>query len=286
MPGGIAGVVVVYNPPEDFLVFIASYLDDVDILYVFDNSEPPRDDVRVWAEQTEKARYLGGGGNVGVAAALNRAAGAALERGYKWLLTMDQDSLVTPGMIRTLRAAIRDDDEVKVGIIAPRHITMGKDKEFRPETNDVLFTMTSGNLLFLPAYRVTGPFMDELFIDYVDHEYCLRLHTYGYRVVQVGDAVLQHSLGAPQEHRMFGLSYVASHHSALRRYYGTRNRLYVSRLYRIQFPKYRWFQIRQFWSDLVGLLLFEEQRLAKLRMILSGYLDYRIGRLGRYHDQW
>ena len=59
----------------------------------------------------------------------------------------------------------------------------------------VLTPMTSGSLLDLSAYEAVGPFMDELFIDQVDNEFCLRLRAAGFSVLEAGEATLQSPSG-------------------------------------------------------------------------------------------
>jgi len=52
----------------------------------------------------EKVRYLTAGTNSGIGTALNTAGRMAVQEGYEYLLTMDQDSVASVGMIRTMLA--------------------------------------------------------------------------------------------------------------------------------------------------------------------------------------
>jgi len=52
--------------------------------------------------------------------------------------------------------------------------------------------MTSGNLLNLHAVKQIGGFSEDLFIDRVDQEYCLRLRMNNFRVIQVNFVVFDH----------------------------------------------------------------------------------------------
>ena len=103
--------------------------------------------------------------------------------------------------------------------------------------------MTSGNLVNLDAFRQVGPFMDELFIDSVDHEYCIRLQINGYKVIQLNGVLLEHTLGERRKHLfIYPLNFfkknksivsykIVNNHNYIRKYYMVRNRLYVSRKY-------------------------------------------------------
>jgi len=41
----IAGVIVLYNPNEEVIDNIKSYLEDIEILYAVDNSETKKDEI-------------------------------------------------------------------------------------------------------------------------------------------------------------------------------------------------------------------------------------------------
>jgi rhamnosyltransferase len=49
--------------------------------------------------------------------------------------------------------------------------------------------MTSGCLTNLAIWDESGGFSDELFIDEVDHDYCLNVRRHGYRVVRLAGMV-------------------------------------------------------------------------------------------------
>jgi rhamnosyltransferase len=126
-----------------------------------------------------------------------------------------------------------------------------------------------------------GGFMEELFIDQVDNELCLRLWREGYRVMEAGDADLLHRVGDVRKHR-FPYPAYSVNHSALRRYYITRNRLWVGRMYRDDHPEHDRFERAQIRKDLVKIVLYEGEKTRKLAMMWRGWRDYRAGRLGEY----
>jgi rhamnosyltransferase len=55
--------------------------------------------------------------------------------------------------------------------------------------------MTSGNLVKTSIFAEVGFFAEDFFIDYVDHEFCLRCNQRGYVILQSCRSVLAHSLG-------------------------------------------------------------------------------------------
>jgi rhamnosyltransferase len=227
--------------------------------------------------------FIANGENLGVARALNMGAKLALERGIDYLLTMDQDSRATPGMVRAMLFSLAEREMDNIGIMAPDLVT--KPVDIAPTTgicHEVGTVMTSGSLLDLRAYVKVGPFLDELFIDFIDIEYCLRLRAAGFRIVRGGGAVLEHRVGEIIKIPLGARGFHLTSHSPIRKYYKTRNRFYVADRYRDIFPFFRLRDMARFLLELVRLLIFEEEKLEKLRMMGKGYRDYRKGRLGKY----
>ncbi|MEI8316203.1 MAG: glycosyltransferase family 2 protein [Verrucomicrobiota bacterium] len=282
----VAGVVVLYNPPATVLVNIRSYAHSLKVLFVIDNSDTDSGSLVNALGELGNVIYVRKSENVGVATALNLGAERAIHAGCEFLLMMDQDSCAQPAMVSRLLEAFACYGVESLGIAgAFPVIRFGETPLQHPEMTEQLDIITSGSLLNLAAYRKVGPFLEELFIDCVDVEYCLRLVQHGYKTVQVNTAHLLHCLGEPAEHRFLFVNYTTSNHSSLRRYYMTRNRFYVARLYHAAFPSFCRKKRRLIRREIPRVLLFETDRLNKLRMMLRGYLDYRAGRLGKYQEK-
>lgn len=273
----LAAVVVLYNPTGQVLDNVDSYRDHVGVLYVVDNSD--HHDASVIAELRSRGKvvYIQNHGNLGIATALNLAAEHALDQGFEYLLTMDQDSRALRGMVEALTAC----HGLGVALVAPflqtrRGQASPAGKACRPAQT----AMTSGSLLDLRAYRQVGPFRDDFFIDFVDIEYCLRLRRHGYKLLQADGARLEHHVGKRIGTGWFGVTT----HSPLRKYYKTRNRFQVWREYGRDFPGYVRRDRLRFVLELARLLLFEPEKKAKLRMMWRGWRDYRRGKCGKYEE--
>lgn len=278
----IAAVVVLYNPDGLVCDNIRSYLDQVDVVYAVDNSDREAAHlVQLMAE--EKIHYLPNYCNLGIAKALNIGAERAIREGYHYLLTMDQDSSATIGMVNALLVCFEQGEESQIGIVSPFHLTdIDTIPVCRPPCEEILTAWTSGNLLSLDIYRIVGPFRDDFFIDFVDHEFCLRLQTNGYRVVQSNQAVLHHSIGTNlKKNRFLYLTLITSNHSCIRRYYITRNRFWVRNRYGRHFPDFFKTDTKRFIAELVNILFFEDDRCRKYLMMFRGYWDYLNGKMGR-----
>jgi rhamnosyltransferase len=270
----LSGVVVLYQPAEDAIENIRSYEEALELLVIVDNSPEPSPVILEFARASGKILYVGDGVNRGIAWALNEGARAAREAGSAWLLTMDQDSRFEPG---ALAALIEGAQGERLGIVSPRHKIEGKpDPAGEPGAREAAYVMTSGNLLNLEAYAAAGPFLEKLFIDYVDCEYCLRLRKRGYRIVVTGRSVLAHRYGRITPRRLLGKVAYPTHHEPFRKYYIVRNRLYVLWNY----PAFLRVDFWPFVREITKGVLFEDRRLVKLGYMLRGAADFLRGRYG------
>lgn len=132
----------------------------------------------------------------------------------------------------------------------------------------------------LDAAIAVGGFDERLFIDYVDHDFCLKLRRRGFRVLQATAAQLLHSLGSMDRRLLLVKRINVTHHVAVRRYYISRNRLVLWQRYRRQEPVWVLRDVRRFFSEAVYMLLFEREVSKKLRMMARGIRDALNGRLG------
>jgi rhamnosyltransferase len=277
---GLAGVVVFYNPDGRVEDNLRSYLPELGLLTVVDNSPESSPRLVEFLSRFDNVVYRWDGVNRGIATALNVGAEEALRRGFRRLLTMDQDSRFEPGALRTLVEAAEPLWSRGVGLVSPAHVLAGKDPEYRSGVSFAEEAMTSGNLLDLGAYRAAGPFLDKLFIDFVDFEYCQRLRAKGYRIAIAHDARLAHPVGARTKVRLLGLSFHPTHHSPLRHYYMMRNRFYLW----ARFPRFFLRTAHSAAITVTRTFLFEERRGEKLKMLVRGTLDFLRGRYGPYRE--
>jgi rhamnosyltransferase len=279
----VAAVVVLYYPDSDVYKNIVSYLEQVDLIILVDNTDEPAVELIEKLANNAKVFPIINHCNLGVAAALNMGAREAISRGYKFLLTMDQDSYAAPEMVEVLKGYFINQGN-QLAIASPFHLTAIDETpdSVSPSFNEVETVWTSGNLLLLSAYQAVGPFEEDLFIDFVDHEYCLRLKRYGYRVIQSYRAILHHTIGnCLEKKRILTIPLIISHHSPVRRYYITRNRFWVREKY-LEYKRFCWIDRRRFLAELVNILFFEAQKFEKYKMVFRGYMDYRSGRMGKY----
>jgi rhamnosyltransferase len=280
-----ATAVVLYRPSADLIRKVGDYAAYIEFLVVVDNTDDA--DNSPAFRGIPNLKYLSCGGNKGVATALNVAARSAVESGCHWMIMLDQDSGLSTRAYDRLREELTRIDRASVGLVSV--ITVPKEDDFcraqdLPDSRDVFLTITSGSVLNLDAYRRCGPFEDKLFIDHVDHEYCLRLHRAGYRVIQLTRVVLVHTVGEVKEVSLFGKRLRLATHKPFRAYYGVRNGCYVATKFFTYRPQFLRSVCRNVAEDVVRAVLFEDQKLLRLRMMLLGFADFCRGRYGKLNS--
>lgn len=215
------------------------------------------------------------GQNLGIAHALNVGAGRARETGRPWLLTMDQDSIADAGMVAAFQAAVaRDPGMVS---LAPVLGPAGRTADGAAEV--VGYAITSGNLVKVSVVEEVRGYEESFFIDSVDFDFSLRLRRAGHRIHRVPSATMQHRLGEGREVPRF-LRRFYSEHSPLRRYYISRNILYMAQRHGRRFPLFILkLTLLHLW-ELVLVGCFDPRPLASYRAALRGAADFLRRRSG------
>ena len=283
------GVVVLFHPEDNLLDNIKSYINELDKLYVIDNT--PDNDIKEKFKNNKKIEYIPLKENRGIAYALNLGATKAIKDKADWLLTMDQDSQFPPNTLNKMKEyitfyknnkymeTINNTKYSEIGLISPFHITTKTaDEAERLGVEYPLVVMTSGNLINLSIYQKVGGFKDWLFIDCVDFDYCLNLRKNKYQIIQLNFAKLQHELGNMKKIKFGNKIVYTDNHSAFRRYYITRNRHYICDIYKNDFPMYCKLEIKCTKKELIKIWLFEKHKIKKTKAIYKGYRDYKKGK--------
>ena len=113
----IAAVVVLYNPDSVVMGNLNSYINQVDKLYAVDNSENINSMLVEKIKCIKDAEYISNAKNLGIAAALNIGAKKAIEEGFEFLLTMDQDSRISENFADEMIKILEKNKNI--GILAP-----------------------------------------------------------------------------------------------------------------------------------------------------------------------
>ena len=270
----IAGVVILYNPQEEVIENIGSYLRELDKLFVFDNSENPNTPVVEKIQLLPGVEYISFGENKGISFVLNAA--LKLAKHYQFLLTMDQDSQFHPGMMKKYKEILVD----KYGNNASVAMFSVNFEGMKLESTEECYVeraITSGSVVDIRIAERLGGFDEELFIDEVDNEFCYRAQLHGYGILCLPQIHLQHHLGDPIPGKLFGVNFKGLNHSKIRKYYITRNNIYVMKKY----PGVRLYCFIELMKIIIKLLLVEPDKWNRSLFMFRGIKDGFFGKMGK-----
>lgn len=273
----IAAVIILYNPDDDFISNINSYVNFIDKLYIVDNSSKKSLNNFDLLEE-EKIEYIFNNENLGIAKSLNMVADLAIKIGYNYLLTMDQDSKFLN--FEKYLNCLQNLDFHDIAIVSPNP-TYDKNKSTETcEYELVDKTITSGSILNLSLFNKIGKFDENLFIDEVDFDYCLKARMLNYNILLFKNIHLAHSFGTVIENKNNRVQY-----PPIRVYYITRNRLYMASKYSNFDKKYYGYR-RSFYEAVYKkffrILKHEDNKLLKIKALSRGVFHFLIKRYGKY----
>lgn len=298
----IGGVIVTYYPEaSQFLKVFEAAVKQVDFLVIVNNSDVLiQSDLLKTTSQiiSKKVEVIENGQNLGVAVGLNIGLKALIGKGCSHFFMLDQDSLIPDNMVLTLLKSLQvlNQQGHHVAAIGPAyfHIHLNKFAPFikfgkfslqkiQIENNSRLFEahflITSGSLVTLEAIQNIGFMEDELFIDLVDTEWCLRALDKHYKLYGHCGVVMSHSLG-DKPVKIFGRKFIM--HTPLRHYYLVRNSIH---LLKKSYIPLNW-RFIVFVMTLRSFMLYcfiAPNRIEHLRKMLRGFKDGLNGKLGRYN---
>lgn len=285
----IAAVIITYNTGNEFSKNVLSLKKHVGEVIVVDNGSN-KETLSMLRGLKEEITLIELNENKGIAYALNRGIEYAVNNDFQWVLTLDHDSTVSDSMISNMLSvynSIDESEKEKIVMLTPKHVeekqidVVSKSQENKWEY--VLTEITSGALTKADFYK-NELYDEKLFIDLVDHDYCLRINSMGYKIIRVNSAILIHNLGESIQKKILGITITPTNHSALRRYYMSRNRKYIWNKYRGTFKEWVIKDKIRFLNEIVKIIAFEDEKLNKLKMIKLGLNDYKDKKWGCYFN--
>lgn len=232
--------------------------------------------------------------NTGMATALNVGFCWASACSAEFVITFDQDSEPAPDMVQRLLFGYHAmlAAGYRVGAVGPQQVdartgrcapfilpVVWSRRRVLPvigESIEVDHLITSGCMIPLAAWHEVGPFLERLFIDYVDVEWSLRSRYCGLNLFGVGGAYLSHTLG--DEIKSWG-QWSLPWHKPLRRYFMIRNGIYQLKLPYIPLS-WKLFDAIQIAKRLLYFISTGRPRMLQARLLLQGIRDGWQGKLG------
>lgn len=266
----LCGMVTLYYPKYSMVENILSYSAIFRKFYVVDNT--PHKDQRVIEKllNCSNVVYIDNRINLGISYSLNCIIRKSKAEGYKWTLLMDQDSIITPESIYSLYKFASEFPNNRLGIVCATY-----HRNYRPDVEEVTETITSGSLINTEICATCGYFDENLYIDEVDNEYCLRITTMGYKIFRLNNVKFIHQLG----YKRYNNGHLTYNYPPARYYYLVRNALYVADKYQSSFPQIC-NEKRKHVKKWHKMVWHEDNFILKKLFMLKGYIDYKANKMG------
>lgn len=286
----IVAVIVCYLPDINQLQLLCSSVSpQVSHIVLVDNSEPSQ---LVTSPLFDSANtsLLSMPKNVGLAKAQNEGIMKALSLGAEYVVVFDQDSEPGSDLIQKLHESFHcaNQRSINLACVGARPYCVFEEQAVKPKlqkayqcVGDLSFVrqiIASSMMISKRAVEEVGLMEAELFIDGVDHEWCWRAASKGFRVAIDERCVMPHRLGEARG-SVLGLRYKVG--SPVRLYYQFRNILLLSR--RGYVPVY--WKARNLIALPIRFFLMtccEAPRVQRLSFMLKGLWHGVLGKSGPY----
>lgn len=271
---------VLFEPTIDEIKNINKYVYNFKKLYIYDNSEKNNLSTIKNNIAYTNYDYIYNGKNEGMSRALNNLLNLAHNDGFRYIMILDQDSVINSDDIIIMQNYIQNNKDSSVGIFSP-HVCFNQSdikKNNKFDMKYIDFAITSGCFFDVNIYLKLKGFDEKLFIDGVDREYCLKMKFSNYKICEVLNSILLQTLGYGKKN-IFGVY----EHSAIRNYYIFRNRLYIISKYSFYFKGMN--RVRFLYLSIIkqvlSVLCCEHNKISKLKYMRKALKDFKNNEMGK-----
>lgn len=192
----MAGMVL-YNSDYNRLVECLKALDNqVEIIVIYDNSPQEMEtEVQEYLNSHFKCEYIFSGKNIGMPEAMNKILEIGDQKGFKWVLTMNADSVAPLDLVNKFSQYFEQQD---IGMICPQVIDRRRKYMTVKKNAPNRFTsmcITSGACTRIEAWKQVGKFDGWLFVDLLDNDISKRMILNKWKIYQVGSVILDQEFG-------------------------------------------------------------------------------------------
>lgn len=241
----VAAIIVTYNAKKENLLSLVTKLSSqIFLTIIVDNNSDNASEISEVVALVPNIKFIELDENYGIAHAQNVGLEECIEQHATHSILFDQDSAITDSFVVDMLKQFLDIQKIEpIGTLGPtlqdarygyiypviRLSEHGFREKIVPalDTTDAIEVsciIASGSLIDNDIFRKVGCFNDELFIDYVDTEWCLRCISKGFKVFVTPQVVMQHEIG---DTHISLFRFIIPVHSPWRRYYRVRNGFYL-----------------------------------------------------------
>lgn len=272
----VCAVMTTFEPSHDIEEIILNVLGQVGTVIVVNDSGQKYELLE--SISLDNVIVLNNHVNIGIASSLNVGAKLARDLGYKYLLTLDDDSIISPNYVSELYDFFNNKDN-NACLVCGTYNRVHADKLNGYKKK--LVVITSGSLCRVDDFFSIDGFAEELFIDYVDFDFCLRMmKKTNASIYEVNSANFKHQIGESINGKLLlGLS--SFDHSAFRLYYQIRNLIYMIKRHSLSHPLLVVYLSRNLVVLPLKILLIDSNKIKKLKLLIKGAYDGCVGNWGK-----
>ena len=290
----IFAVIVLYRTEvNEFKANLSYHLKNFSSIILVNNS--PK--ISLHSFKSPKVTIINNLHNIGLASALNVGIIEAKKRGAVMVALFDQDTKLPLNFTQQMLWYINNFPEDKtVAVYSPifhNHVIdeTSKHINFKPfrlirglvDESDYAhphYVITSGSIIPMEVLDDVGLMCEELFIDFVDIEWCLRARRKGYEIVAINKVKIDHYLG---DYMVQFMGRSIPIHSPLRMYYYFRNGIYLYQLGEIDWC-WRLVNAMRNLQLFLFYMLFVKNRSTYIKYSIKGYYHGLIKKMGKLEE--
>lgn len=232
--------------------------------------------------------------NYGIAYAQNVGIKKALEENADYILLSDQDTIYPVDFVEKMLECFREE---KVAACGPLFVDLNSGdysffviktrlgfKRIYPKhgKHEVFQLIASGTIINAKYLKDTGLMMEDLFIDWVDMEWCWRAVKKGYKIIGNADVTIKHYHGEKSKkllHKNITLK------NPIRIYYTIRNAIYLSLHSKVLSPFKRVLLLYKTLRNIFLYSILSENRIETLKYAFKGLYHGITKKLGKLNEQ-
>lgn len=282
-------ILVTYNPNIELLDnCIKSICKDVRNIYIVDNGSKKFE----FDKKIDNIKFIKLQENMGIAYAQNIGIKEAIKDNAEYILLSDQDTVYPKDYIGNMIKTFSSDKNICAitPLFKDAHVKKSNDgffkksfwfaKKFFPSSgyHEVFHTIASGKLIKAHYLNDIGLMDEDLFIDWVDYEWCWRARKSGYKIIGNADVVIEHQLGDSSKDIGFREVNLRSY---IRHYYITRNAFYLALYSKDLDVLHRITLFFKSFRYIVGYPILAKPHFINLKYVLLGFWHGVTKKLGK-----
>lgn len=264
-------VIVTYNPEIDNLKKLLLELEQIPV-YISDNASKNLDEIKKLKLRYANVNLITNNYNAGIATAQNLAIKKIEKTAIKYILFLDQDSLISVEKIHILEEDYKKLQSKYTNLACVAATPEINNNNIRSRFEKADEVISSGMLISVKTLKKVGLMKEEFFIDMVDYEWCWRAISRGYIIIKDNQCHFEHQIGTDK--KILGKIPVAP----FRLYYIYRNTIFLLKKGMIPSGYNTKFKL---FKQVVFNCVFCPNRFERVHYIYSGLIDGKREKLGK-----